>query len=130
MPVIKNVQAYSIYSLAGEIQRTVTLAKLGKLGVEDFTGATFAVSNIGSIRGGVVSPTIIAPQVRITAIGRVKDVPVFERDGQGKEILVREEVVLSWSAGHRVVNGATVARCAEIVGGLMESVAELSVLLR
>ena len=76
MPVIKNVQAHSISSLAGEIQRLSTLAKSGKLGVEDLKGATFTVSNVGSIGGGVVSPIIVAPPVGTVVIGRVKDVPV------------------------------------------------------
>ena len=130
VPVIKNVQEHSISSLAVEIQRLSTLAKSGKLGVEDFKGATFTVSNIGSIGGGVVSPIIVAPQVGIVAIGRVEHVPAFESDGQGKEILMRrEKVVLSWSADHRVLDGATVARCAEIGKGLVEDLGKLSVLL-
>ena len=56
---------------------------------------------------------------------------LFECDGQGNEILVKREVmVLSWSMDHGVLDGATVARCAEIVGGLVEVVGELSFFLR
>jgi 2-oxoisovalerate dehydrogenase E2 component (dihydrolipoyl transacylase) len=35
-------------------------------------------------------------------------------------LVKREELVLSWSADHRVVDGAECARCAEHVRGLLE----------
>jgi 2-oxoisovalerate dehydrogenase E2 component (dihydrolipoyl transacylase) len=132
VPVIKNVQARSIRSLAGETQRLGELAREGTLGLDEFKGATFTVSNIGSIGGGTVSPIIVAPQVAIVAIGQMQDVPRFQRDGKtGEEVLVkREEVVLSWSADHRVLDGATVARCAELVRRLLEDWEAFGVELR
>ena len=71
MPVIKNVQAHSIGSLAEEIQQLSALAKEGKPSVDDSNGATFRVSNIESKGGGVVSPITVAPQVSIVGIGRM-----------------------------------------------------------
>jgi 2-oxoisovalerate dehydrogenase E2 component (dihydrolipoyl transacylase) len=120
VPVVRNVQSLSVVALAVEIQRLSRLAQEGSLGPEDFKGATFTISNIGSIGGSVVSPVIVAPMVGILAVGRVEAVPVFEVDEQGADKVVkREQVVLSWSADHRVVDGATVARTAEVVGSLM-----------
>jgi 2-oxoisovalerate dehydrogenase E2 component (dihydrolipoyl transacylase) len=131
VPVIRDVQDHSIVSLAAEIQRISRIAKDGRLGVEDFKGATFAISNIGSIGGGIVSPIILPPMVGIVGIGRVKEVPAFEKDEVGSERIVkREEVVLSWSADHRVLDGATVAKCAEVVGTLVENFEVLGVTLR
>ncbi|RFU28943.1 hypothetical protein B7463_g7389, partial [Scytalidium lignicola] len=121
VPVIRNVQDHSILTLAEEINRVSKLAKDGKLTPEDFKGATFTMSNIGSIGGGVVSPVIVAPMVGILGVGRMRTVPVLQshdREGEGSWGS-REEVVLSWSADHRVLDGATVARCAELVGGLL-----------
>lgn len=78
-----------------------------------------------------MSPIIVSPMVTIIGVGRAKTVPVFEDDGKGGErIGKREEVVLSWSADHRVLDGATVARCAESVGAVLENMEIMGVTLR
>jgi 2-oxoisovalerate dehydrogenase E2 component (dihydrolipoyl transacylase) len=80
VPVVRNVQNHTIVSLAAEVERLGKLAKDGRLAPGDLTGATLMVSNIGSIGGDVVSPVIVPPQVGIVVLGRVQDVPVFEKD--------------------------------------------------
>ncbi|KAH8727597.1 branched-chain alpha-keto acid dehydrogenase E2 component [Phaeosphaeriaceae sp. PMI808] len=119
VPVIKNVQDHSIASLAHEITRLATLARNGKLTSADLTGATFTVSNIGSIGGTAVAPVIVTPQVGILGVGRARVVPAF---GDNGELVKREECVFSWSADHRVVDGAYVARAAEEVRKSIEGV--------
>jgi 2-oxoisovalerate dehydrogenase E2 component (dihydrolipoyl transacylase) len=58
--------------------------------------------------------------VGILAVKRVEAVPVFEVDERGADKVVkREQVALSWSTDHRVIDGATVAKAAEVVGSLM-----------
>jgi 2-oxoisovalerate dehydrogenase E2 component (dihydrolipoyl transacylase) len=131
VPVVKEVQTHSIISLAGEIGRLSKLAKAGKLTPDDFNGATFIVSNIGSIGGGAVAPVIVAPMVGILGVGKVRDVPVFKKDEHGvKKLVGRDELILSWSADHRVLDGATVARCAEEVRTLLEDIDVFSMVLR
>jgi 2-oxoisovalerate dehydrogenase E2 component (dihydrolipoyl transacylase) len=119
VPVIKNVQNHSIASLAQEITRLATLARNGKLTSADLTGATFTVSNVGSIGGTVVAPVIVGPQVGIVGIGKARVVPAFDENG---ELVKREECVLSWSADHRVLDGAYVARAADEVRKCIEGV--------
>jgi 2-oxoisovalerate dehydrogenase E2 component (dihydrolipoyl transacylase) len=127
VPVIRNVQAHSIESLAMEISRLGALARAGKLTTADLTGATFTVSNIGSLGGTAVAPVIVSRQVGILAIGRSKTVPAF---GENGEIVKKDECVFSWSADHRIIDGATAARCAENVRGLLENIESLLVRLR
>ncbi|EUC50197.1 hypothetical protein COCMIDRAFT_1156 [Bipolaris oryzae ATCC 44560] len=127
VPVIKNVQNHSIVSLAQEIQRLSSLARSGKLTSADLTGATFTVSNIGSIGGGTVAPVIVGPQVGILAVGKARVVPAF---GENGELVKREECVFSWSADHRVVDGAYVARAAEEVRKCIEGVESMLVRMR
>jgi 2-oxoisovalerate dehydrogenase E2 component (dihydrolipoyl transacylase) len=117
VPVIKNVQSHSITSLAAEIHRLSSLARTNKLASSDFSGATFTVSNIGSIGGLTVAPVIVSPQVAILGIGKARAVPAFAEDGS---VIKKEECVFSWSADHRVVDGATVARCADTVRAYLE----------
>ena len=127
VPVVKNVQDLSISEIAANLRQLSEKARNNKLAPGDFTGATFTVSNIGSVGGGVVAPVISEPQVAILGIGRSKIVPAFN---DNDELIKKEELTLSWSADHRVVDGAECARCAERVKGYLEDPASLLVGLR
>lgn len=127
VPVIKSVQSHSIISIAQEAIRLSILARDGKLKADDMTGGTFTVSNVGSIGGGVVAPVIVENQMGIVGLGRAKIVPAFGING---ELVRREEVTLSWSADHRIIDGATVARAADYARQLMEEPARMLVVLR
>jgi 2-oxoisovalerate dehydrogenase E2 component (dihydrolipoyl transacylase) len=118
VPVIKNVNARSIYSIAEEIARLAEIGQRGKLSTADFSGGTITVSNIGSIGGEVVAPIIVEGQLAIMGMGKVKAVPVFGKDS--KTVERAEMMGMSWSADHRVVDGATMARAAKVVQGLLE----------
>ncbi|KAH6615099.1 2-oxoacid dehydrogenases acyltransferase-domain-containing protein [Boeremia exigua] len=127
VPVIKNVQDHSIASLAQEITRLADLARTGKLTSADLSGATFTLSNIGSIGGSAVAPVIVTPQVGILGIGRSKVVPAF---GENGELVKKEECIFSWSADHRIIDGAYVARAAEEVKKSIEGVESMLVRMR
>jgi 2-oxoisovalerate dehydrogenase E2 component (dihydrolipoyl transacylase) len=127
VPVIRNVQSLSIAEIAREITRLATLARAGKLSSADLAGASFTVSNIGSIGGTAVAPVIVTPQVGILGIGKARVVPAFGEQG---ELVKREECVFSWSADHRVVDGAYVARAAEEVRRCVEGVEGMVVRMR
>lgn len=127
VPVIKNVQDLSISQIAAKMRQLSEAARNNKLAPGDFSGATFTVSNIGSVGGGVVAPVISEPQVGILGVGRSKIVPAFN---EHDELIKKEELVLSWSADHRVVDGAECARCAERVRNLLEEPSAMLVELR
>ncbi|OCK78788.1 hypothetical protein K432DRAFT_406158 [Lepidopterella palustris CBS 459.81] len=119
VPVVRNVQSLSIEDISAEISRLSSLARSGKLSTADLSGASFTVSNIGSIGGTAVAPVIVSPQVAIVGIGRARTVPAFNERG---DLSKKEECVFSWSADHRVVDGAMAARCAEAVRGYLENI--------
>ncbi len=127
VPVLKNVQNMSITDIAANLRAIGEKARNNKIAPGDFSGATFTVSNIGAVGGGVVAPVITAPQVGILGIGRSKIVPAFD---ENDELVKKEELILNWSADHRVVDGAECARCAERVKGYLEDPASLIVSMR
>ncbi|KAJ5110990.1 hypothetical protein N7532_001525 [Penicillium argentinense] len=119
IPVVKDVQKRSLVSIAQEIHRLSLLAKEGALKPHHFTGANFTVSNFGSIGGNVVSPTIVHSTAGIVAIGKIEDVPALVKDAEGvPRIETRRKATLSWSADHRVLDRATVARRARLVNAI------------
>lgn len=118
VPNIKNCGALSILSIASELSRLGDLAKEGKLAPSDLSGGTITVSNIGSIGGTYVAPVCVSTEVAILGIGKARVVPVFDESG---EVVKAEMINFSWSADHRVVDGATMARMAEKVREYVEA---------
>lgn len=127
VPVIRDVQDLSITQIAQQLRTLSEKARAGKLAPSDFSGASFTISNIGSVGGGVVAPIISEPQVAILGVGRSKVVPAFD---ENDNVIKKEELVLSWSADHRVVDGAECARAAEKVKGMLEDPAAMLVEMR
>lgn len=127
VPNIKKIQAHSINSIAEELSRLQQLALAGKLSASDLTGGTLTVSNIGSIGGTYVAPVIVQSEVAILGIGKSRIIPAFAENG---EVIRKDVMNFSWSADHRVVDGATMARMAETVKGYVEEPASMLVRLR
>ncbi|KAM5442112.1 putative dihydrolipoyllysine-residue (2-methylpropanoyl)transferase [Microsporum ferrugineum] len=118
VPNIKNVQARSILDIAMELARLGEVARAGKLTPADLSGGTITVSNIGTIGGTVVAPVLVPTEVAILGIGKLRKVPVFDAEGK---VAAGEMMNFSWSADHRVIDGATMARMAALVGRMVES---------
>lgn len=117
VPVIKNVGSMNIVSIAAELTRLQSLAHQGKLSPADMSGGTITVSNIGNIGGTYLSPVIVEREVAILGIGRMRTVPAFD---ENDNIVKKQVCNFSWSADHRVVDGATMARAADVVRKVVE----------
>ena len=127
VPNIKNVASKSILDIASDCSRLQVLAKDAKLSVSDLTGGTITVSNIGSIGGTYVAPVLVQSEVAILGVGKARTVPSFNEHG---EVIKKNIMNFSWSADHRVVDGATMARAAERVRALVEEPALMMARLR
>lgn len=107
VPNIKNIQSRSILEIASELNRLQSLAMESKLGQEDLRDGTFTLSNIGTISGTYASPILFVPQVVIGALGRLDTVPRYDTNGN----IVKTSVMpVSWTADHRIIDGATIGR--------------------
>ncbi|KAK1826158.1 2-oxoacid dehydrogenases acyltransferase-domain-containing protein [Podospora conica] len=121
VPVVRDVANLNVLSIAAELARLQALAAAGRLAPADMSGGTITVSNIGSIGGTYLSPVIVEREVAILGIGRMRTQPAFSTVPGEEDRVVRREVCnFSWSADHRVVDGATMARAAEVVRGIVE----------
>lgn len=121
VPVIKNVGGLNVLGIAAELARLQGLAVAGRLSPQDMSGGTITVSNIGNIGGTYLSPVVVEREVAILGIGRMRTVPAFSTVPGEEDRVVRRQVCnFSWSADHRVVDGATMARAAEVVRAIVE----------
>ena len=91
-------------------------ARSGVLKAEEYTGATFTVSNLGMYGVETLIAIISPPQTAILGVGEVREAPVV-RDG---EIVVREQMKVALSADHRVTDGAQGARFLADIRGFLE----------
>ncbi|XP_039984898.1 lipoamide acyltransferase component of branched-chain alpha-keto acid dehydrogenase complex, mitochondrial isoform X2 [Xiphias gladius] len=107
VPNVKNVQLLSVFEIAQELNRLQALGFAGQLGTTDLTGGTFTLSNIGSIGGTYTKPVILPPEVAIGALGKIQILPRFDAGGQ---VVPAHIMNVSWSADHRVIDGATMCR--------------------
>jgi pyruvate dehydrogenase E2 component (dihydrolipoamide acetyltransferase) len=116
-PVLRNTDRLSILEIASEARRLVEGARQKRLKQEEYTGATFSVSNLGMYDVTNFVAIINPPQAGILATGRAQERPVA-RDGQ---IVVRAILEVTISADHRVTDGVGAAEFLVEVKRLLEN---------
>jgi pyruvate dehydrogenase E2 component (dihydrolipoamide acetyltransferase) len=103
VPVVKDADRKSTFSISNEINELGAKARDGKLASDEMKGASCTISNIGSAGGQWFTPVINHPEVAILGIGRIAEKPIV-RDG---EIVAAPVLALSLSFDHRMIDGAT-----------------------
>ncbi|TKS75264.1 Lipoamide acyltransferase component of branched-chain alpha-keto acid dehydrogenase complex, mitochondrial [Collichthys lucidus] len=122
VPNVKNVQLLSVFEIAQELNRLQALGAAGQLGTNELSGGTFTLSNIGSIGGTYAKPVILPPEVAIGALGKIQVLPRFDAGGQ----VVRAHIMnVSWSADHRIIDGATMCRFSNLWREYLENPASM-----
>jgi len=108
--------------IAVELNRLHQAGLQNKLTPKDIKGGTFSLSNIGSIGGTYAKPVIVPPQVAIGAIGRIQRLPRFN---ENDEVVARQLTYISWSADHRCIEGAVMARFSNKMKAYLEQPAAM-----
>ncbi len=106
VPVLKDADRKSILQLSAEITDLATRARDGKLKMDEMKGATFTVTNIGSVGGTYATPIINHPEVAIFGMYKIQDRP-FIKDG---ELAVAKFMNFTVTCDHRLIDGAEAAR--------------------
>ncbi|MEH7108024.1 dihydrolipoamide acetyltransferase family protein [Bacillus sp. JJ1764] len=103
VPVVKDADRKSVFTISNEINELAGKAREGKLAPNEMKGASCTISNIGSAGGQWFTPVINHPEVAILGVGRIAEKPIV-RDG---EIVAAPVLALSLSFDHRMIDGAT-----------------------
>ena len=104
-PVIRNADAKSLSELAREGRELAAKTREGTAKLEDVTGGTFTITNLGAHEIDAFTPIINPPQVGILGIGRVVEKPIIDQGQVAKGFMM----YLSLTFDHRVVDGAPAA---------------------
>ena len=114
VPVIRDTDRKSLEDIAGEAKTLAEKARAGRLTLEDVSGGTFTVSNLGMYGVDAFTPILNTPQTGILGVGRIVEKPALYRG----EIARRSTMVLSLTFDHRVIDGAP-------AGAFLQTVADL-----
>lgn len=113
VPVLRDADEKNMVKLAAEITQVAEKARTGKITVEELTGGTFTVTNLGRVGGTHFTPIINYPEVAILGMGRAYLEPGFEG--------TRTMLPLSLSFDHRIIDGADGAA---FLGWVIEAIQE------
>ena len=116
-PVVRSADRKSLSEIAGEVRELAERARHRKLRPEEYTGATFSISNLGMFGIDEFTAVINPPEGGILAVGAMSPRPVV-RDG---EIVVRQTMRVTMSCDHRVIDGATGAKFLQTFKKILEN---------
>ena len=124
VPNIKNADQKSLTEISDILKDLADKARNGGLTMDDYTGGTFTITNLGMYGMESFTPIINQPEVAILGVNSMVDRPVFDEQGA----LVRKTFLpLSLTADHRAVDGAVAAQFLHRLKVLLENPALLLV---
>ncbi|KAJ6171775.1 Dihydrolipoyllysine-residue acetyltransferase component of pyruvate dehydrogenase complex [Penicillium chermesinum] len=106
-PVVKNAHALGLSSISNQVRDLGKRARENKLKPEEYQGGTFTISNMGMNPAverftAVINP----PQAGILAVGTVRKVAVPVETEEGTVTEWEDQIVVTGSFDHKVVDGA------------------------
>ncbi|MBS1721515.1 MAG: 2-oxo acid dehydrogenase subunit E2 [Armatimonadetes bacterium] len=117
--VMRNANAMTLRQVAAASRDLAGRARENKLTLDELTGSTISISNMGMLGVDNFAAIINGPNAAILAVSTAKRVPVVMNDED--EIEVRWRMNVTGSFDHRVVDGAGGAKFMNIVRRLLES---------
>lgn len=116
VPVIHYADRADLNKLAHQRTELVAKARAGRLRLEDISGGTFTISNLGMFNVDAFNAIINQPQVAILAVGRIAE-RVVAVHGQPA---VQSTILLTLSCDHRAIDGARGAKFLDTIVRLIE----------
>jgi pyruvate dehydrogenase E2 component (dihydrolipoamide acetyltransferase) len=122
-PVVRGANLKGIREIAAEVKDLAAKARAKRLQPDQYTGATFSISNLGMFGIKEFTAIINPPESGIIAVGGAEPTPVV-RNG---EITIRSIMHVTMSCDHRVVDGATGAKFLQTFKQMLEQPAMMLV---
>jgi len=101
-PVVRKAETKGLAQISAEMKDFAARARARKLMPEEYQGGSTAVSNLGMFGITNFSAVINPPHGTILAVGTGEKRPVV----RGDEIVIEQQMTVTLSTDHRVVDGA------------------------
>ena len=111
VPVVRDAARKGLREIAIEAKALGEKARTGHLKLEDVTGGTFTITNLGTYGVDGFTPILNPGETGILGVGRIVEKPAIYRG----EIARRAMMTLSLTFDHRVVDGAPAAEFLQTV---------------
>jgi pyruvate dehydrogenase E2 component (dihydrolipoamide acetyltransferase) len=121
VPVIRECDRKSLGEIAHEAKALIERARNKKLRPEEYSGGTFAISNLGMYDVVEFTAVIDPAHGAILAVGAIEEKPAV-MNGQ---IVVRHRMRLTGSFDHRIIDGAMGAKFLQEVKRILENPVQL-----
>ena len=106
VPVVRDCGSKSLTEIAEEERALVKRTRNRELKPEEYTAATFLISNLGMYDIDTFIAVILPPAAAALAIGSVRDVPVVRNE----RVDVGRRMKITLSCDHRVIDGVAGAK--------------------
>ena len=106
VPVLRDCGSKTLGQIVEAERILVARARKRELAPEEYTGATFLISNLGKFDVESFSAVILPPAATALAVGSVRETPVV----RGGRVEVGHRMTLTLSCDHRVIDGAVAAQ--------------------
>ncbi|MDX6443823.1 MAG: hypothetical protein QOH71_897 [Blastocatellia bacterium] len=116
-PIVRAADQKPLLEIASEVRELAERARSRKLKPEEYTGATFSISNLGMFGIDEFTAVINPPEGAILAVGAMTPRPV----ARDKEVVVRQTMRVTMSCDHRVIDGAVGAQFLRTFKQIMEN---------
>lgn len=117
VPVLRDVMTTSLTAVATRSRQLIEAARAGRLSAADMQGGCFTITNLGSFGIEAFTPIINYPEVAILGLGAILWEPVGLEDGT---LTSRQQMTLSLTFDHRILDGAPAARFLQTLRQRME----------
>ncbi|MHA1798166.1 MAG: 2-oxo acid dehydrogenase subunit E2 [Candidatus Helarchaeota archaeon] len=102
VPVIKNANKKSIHEISREVKKLAKGARSGSLSLEDLSGGTFTITNLGMFGIEAFTPIINPPESAILGVGKIVNEVMSSKE---KQFAVKPLMTLSLTMDHRPFDG-------------------------
>jgi len=120
-PVLRNCEQKRIDQINAELRDLAERARTRKLKPDEYTGATFTISNLGMFGIESFAAIVNPPEGAILAVGTIVEKPVVK----GGQIVAGHTMKATPSSGHRIIDGAVAARFLQDFKKILENPASL-----
>jgi pyruvate dehydrogenase E2 component (dihydrolipoamide acetyltransferase) len=117
VPVIRDVPLLSLKEVTARSTELTQRARQRKLAAAEMQRGTFTVTNLGSFGIDAFTPIIHFPQCAVLGVGRIERRPVVKDD----LIVARDQLTLSLTFDHRLIDGAPAARFLQLLSQFVEN---------
>lgn len=106
VPVIKDAGKMGIEEIHAAMQDIKGKSTRGNFSMDEMTGGTIIISNLGMFNITMFSAIVNAPNSAILSIGKMNDIPVVKNG----RIEIGKTMEIGLNLDHRVIDGATGAK--------------------